>query len=101
MQGARSGAREGSDGVEYQDPAAGADGQGEERSMGEAFGKLGSNGPARKALLLIQWLTKRAIRGIPPLSSAECLAQEYLRAPKRMSQLQKPHAYECRSQGCE
>jgi hypothetical protein len=31
-----------------------------------------------KALQLVKWLTEKAINGIPPLSSAEDLAQEYL-----------------------
>lgn len=31
-----------------------------------------------KALQLINWLTEKAIEGVPPLSSAEDLAQEYL-----------------------
>jgi hypothetical protein len=31
-----------------------------------------------KALQLVKWLTEKAINGIPPLSSAENLAQEYL-----------------------
>lgn len=31
-----------------------------------------------KALQLVNWLTEKAIQGVPPLSSAEDLAQEYL-----------------------
>lgn len=31
-----------------------------------------------KALKLVNWLTERGVKGVPPLSSAEDLAQEYL-----------------------
>lgn len=34
--------------------------------------------PDDYAVQLVKWLTEKSIGGVPPLSSAECLAQEYL-----------------------
>ena len=39
---------------------------------------MGEHSTENKALQLIKWLTEKAIQGVPPLSSAEDLAQEYL-----------------------
>ena len=39
---------------------------------------MGEQAAGNKAVQLINWLIEKAIEGVPPLSSAEDLAQEYL-----------------------